>query len=118
MGEIKGMMIAFVLFVAFFFPGTMMLFIDSLHQHEFMKQTTEVSELVKKEGGVTGAVQSKVSQLSGRGYSINFLSSGGQAVSGKLEYGQSVDILYSYTYQSVYEERTLTTQNEVFNMNR
>lgn len=77
-----------------------------------MKTTAEVSELVKKEGGVTGEVNTIVNQLSPKGYQISFNHNGNVA------YGETVVIHYQYTYKGVFKQKQLSTKNEVFSMAR
>lgn len=118
MSELKGAIIAMVLFVGFFVPGLLMFGIDGLQNHVFLKVTAEVSDLVKEEGGVTGKVTKYTNQLASRGFNISFKDSKGNPVYGSIGYGETVVINYNYTYQGVFKEETLTTQNKVFNMIR
>lgn len=118
MGELKGAIIAMVLFVGIFVPGILMFGVDALQNHAFLKTTAEVSDLVKEEGGLTGKVTNYINQLSSRGYSISFKDGKGNPVYGSVGYGETVVINYNYKYQGVFREETLNTQNKVFNMIR
>lgn len=118
MTEIKGSMFSMIIFLGVFFPFFLMVGIDSLHQHSFMKMTTEVSELVKEEGGVTDKVNNVVNKLRDRGYEITIKNQHGANVIGKAQYGDVLVIGYKYDYKSVRKERTLNTTNAVFVMQR
>ncbi|OEC01281.1 hypothetical protein GY31_13345 [Lysinibacillus sphaericus] len=118
MGELKGALIAMVLFVAIFVPGILNFWIDSLHENAFLKVTSEVSELVKEEGGVTGKVSIYIHKASSKGFLIDFKDKHGTPVTGAVGYGETIYISYSYKYKGVFQEITLNTQNKVFNMKR
>lgn len=118
MSELKGAIFAGVIFIAVIFPGLLMFGIDSLHQHAFMKMTTEMHELVKEEGGVGEKTKQMVQSLEQRGYTISFKDQYGNPINGKVNYGDTVNIQYNYTYKSVMEERQLETNNRVFIMKR
>ncbi|GLY11980.1 hypothetical protein [Bacillus badius] len=118
MGEMKSAIFSIALFVGVLFPALLMIGVDSLHNHGFMKVSTEVAELVKEEGGVTSKVSRVVDSLKGKGYKITFKDSDGKVVSGKRTFGDTIYITYDYTYQSIKKERHLKTQNIVHVMKR
>ncbi|MEK4031304.1 hypothetical protein MKZ02_22635 [Pseudobacillus sp. FSL P4-0506] len=118
MGEMKAAIFSMALFIGVLFPGLLMIGIDSLHNHGFMKVTTEVAELVKEEGGVTSNVNRVVDSLKDKGYKITFKDSNGNIVSGKRTFGDTIYIVYNYTYQSVKNKRELKSQNVVHVMRR
>lgn len=118
MSELKGAVFSLAIFVAFLIPFFLTMGIGSIHQHAFMKVTTEVSEIVKEEGGVTEKVNNIVSNLEEKGYEISFKDRNGATVNGKQTFGDEVIIDYRYEYQDVRGKRTLNTQNAVFVMRR
>jgi len=118
MGEIKGAIISILIFICFFIPTILLVGIDVIHNQGFMKTTSEVTELVKKEGGVTSTVLSSVDKLEDRGYNIRFYNENGQQIRGFVGYGKTVYIEYQYTYHNIFGNKTLRTKNQVFNMNR
>lgn len=118
MGEIKGQLISIVVFVGLILPIIFTVGIDVIHNHGFLKTTSEVSELVKKEGGVTSNVLDVVDALEERGYNIQFYNENGQEINGFVGYGKSITIRYQYTYHNVLGDKTLRSENQVFNMNR
>lgn len=119
LSEIKAAIFSMAVFVLIIFPALIFVGIESLHQHSFMKHTTELTEIVRQEGGVTGRVQQIESKLEARGYEIDF---GG--VTGRAAYGTNVNITFRYTYDTPLKvwgmgpTRTLTTVNTVYNMRR
>lgn len=112
LGEIKGSIIALILFIGIFLPGFLSIANDAIHNHSFLKTTAEISELVKKEGGAIGEVSTIVNLLSSRGYQISFNKTG------KVPYGEQIVIHYQYTYNGVFKQKQLNTKNEVFSMAR
>ncbi|GLY12881.1 hypothetical protein [Pseudobacillus badius] len=118
MNEVKGGIFAMFFFLAFIFPFLLGVGIDSLHQHSFMKMTTEMHELVKEEGGVGEKTQQFKKTLESKGYTITFTDQKGSPVNGKVNYGDVVHVDYVYTYKSVREKHTLHTKNKVFVMKR
>lgn len=113
MGEHKGALKVFILFIAFIAPGLFMFGLDSLHQHAFMKVTAEVGELVKEEGGVTEKVANTVNELQKRGYTISFKDSNGRSISQTVDFGETIVSNYTYKYTNVFIDRTLTTKNTI-----
>lgn len=87
--------------------------LGGLHQYSFMKMTTEVSEIVKEEGGVTSRVNNIVGKLSDRNYVITFTDEDGNAVDGRRSFGERVIIEYEYTYKDARGIQDLQTQNMV-----
>lgn len=118
MTELKGSMFSMIIFIGAIIPFLLMIGIDSLHQHAFMKITTEVSELIKEEGGVTSKVKNIINNLNEKGYEITVKNQHGANVTTKAQYGDVLIIEYSYTYKSVRNNRTLNTTNTVFVMQR
>jgi len=118
MGELKGVIIGIVIFVAFIVPFVLWVSIDVVHNQGLMKTTAEVSQLVKKEGGVTSEVMTLVNRLEDNGYHIRFRDSRGNNVYGLVPYGETIFIEYEYTYHNIFGNKTIRTQNKVFNMNR
>lgn len=118
MGEIKGVIIGIVIFIAFIVPFVLLVGIDVVHNQGMMKTTAEVSQLVKKEGGVTSEVMTLVNRLEDNGYHIRFRDSRGNNVYGLVPYGETIFIEYEYTYHNIFGNKTIRTQNKVFNMNR
>lgn len=118
MGEMKGFLFSIIFFIAFMFPALLMLSIDSLQSHAFMKVTTEMHELVKEEGGVGTKTDQLLNQLEAKGYNISFKDEHGNPINGVVEYGNTVNMDYVYTYESIMGERELKTSNSVFIMKR
>lgn len=118
MGELKGGVLMTLFFTAVVIPIILAFSIDSLQQHSFMKVTTEVSDLVKEEAGVSDRVKDTVSRLNDKGYTISFTNQNGQFVNNKVNYGDTVIINYEYIYESVRSQKTLKTVNQVFVMTR
>lgn len=108
MGEMKGAIFTVAFFIAFIVPFFLSMGIGAINQHAFMKVTTEVSEMVKEEGGVTAKVNDVASRLIDKGYTIQFNENG------KKAFGDQVVINYEYKYMNVRGEETLNTQNTVF----
>lgn len=52
MGEIKAGIFTMAIFALLIFPTLLIVGVESLHQHSFMKHTTEMSELVRLDGGM------------------------------------------------------------------
>ncbi|WP_229386690.1 hypothetical protein [Lysinibacillus sphaericus] len=50
MSNLKGAILATVIFIAVVFPFLLMISIDTFQQQVFLKVTEEVTELVKEEG--------------------------------------------------------------------
>lgn len=114
MSEMKGAMIGMFLFVAVIIPAVLFIGIGSLHQHAFIKISTEVTEVVKEEGGVTNRVVDIVDKLGDKGYTITFKDQNGASVNGKKDFGESVIVDFNYKYHNVRGEEELNTQNVVF----
>lgn len=114
LSEIKGGLIAMLLFVAIIIPALLYVSIGSLQQHAFVKITTEVTEVVKDEGGITSKVDNIVRKLESRGYTIVFKDSSGSVVRGKRDFGENIVIDYKYKYHNVRGDEELKTQNVVF----
>ncbi|QNK89089.1 hypothetical protein H7992_05015 [Sporosarcina sp. resist] len=107
MSQMKGAIFAMAVFVGVVIPFFLMMGIGSLHQHAFLKTTTELSELVKEEGGVSEKVNQVVDQLGDRGYSISF------SKTGIVEFGEEIAIYYHYEYKGVRGVEELNTSNTV-----
>lgn len=118
MNELKGAIMGTAFFLAVIFPGLLMVGLDSLHSHAFMKTTSEVSNLVKEEGGIGSRTSSIIQRLQDRGYAITLRDQDGNVVNGLVEYGDTVTIEYTYLYESVRNERELNTTNNVLVMKR
>ncbi|WP_121639684.1 hypothetical protein [Virgibacillus sp. Bac330] len=114
MAELKGAIFSMAIFIGFVVPVFLTIGIGSIHQHAFLKVTTEVGELVKEEGGVTHHVQEVVENLKDRGYAITFKNKDGTTISTKQDYGDEIQITYNYTYQDVRGDRTLDAFDTVF----
>lgn len=135
MGEIKAGIFSMAIFALFIFPILLFIGVESIQQHSFMKHTTEMSEIVRQEGGVTERVRTVKAKMEQRGYKVE-IKSDGQTINGPVGYGKSIDIVYRYSYDSPLnawslakdntgkykptkkEKRVLTTMNTVFNMRR
>lgn len=118
MGETKGYVAGLMLFVMFLFPAILTFGIDSFHQHTFLKVTTETSEMVKSEGGVSENVKHVVERLEQNGFEITFEDEKGNAVDGIVDYGTNLKINYKLSYQGVFGVNELQTSNEVFILKR
>lgn len=118
MGETKGYVAGLILFVMFLFPAILTFGIDSFHQHTFLKVTTETSEMVKGEGGVSENVKNVVERLEQNGFEITFEDEKGNAVDGIVDYGTNLKINYKLSYQGVFGVNELQTSNEVFVLKR
>lgn len=114
MSEMKGAMIGMFLFVAVIIPAVLFIGIGSLHQHAFIKISTEVTEIVKEEGGVTDRVAEVASSLSERGYTIVFKNDEGNQIGGKRDFGETIIVDFNYKYHNVRGEQELNTENVVF----
>lgn len=128
LGEMKAAIFSMAVFVLVIFPALLFVGIESLHQHSFMKHTTELTEIVRQDGGVSPRIQEIESRLEARGYEIEFKSDG-QPVNGRVGYGKHIDVSFKYTYDSPLKvwgltsdgevpKRVLTTVNTVHNMRR
>lgn len=136
MGEAKAGIFSMAVFVLLIFPVLIIVGIESLHNHSFMKHTTELTEIVKSEGGVTPRVQGVVYQMKSKGYtSITFTDGSGSPLSGTAEYGDTITIEFEYRYDNPMKiwmekpdgsipegddapKRILRTTNNVFVMRR
>lgn len=118
MGETKGYVAGLILFVMFLFPAILTFGIDSFHQHTFLKVTTETSEMVKGEGGVSENVKNVVERLEQNGFEITFEDEEGNAVDGIVDYGTNLKINYKFNYQGVFNMNELQSTNEVFILRR
>lgn len=108
MGESKGFVITLVFFLLFAVPVTLMFAKDAIEQHAFMKMTTELSVVVKEEGGVTGSAASLVNEMEQKGYEIQFSSYG------KVPYGTTITANFEYKYKNFFiKERVLRKQNTI-----
>lgn len=108
MGEMKGAIFTVAFFVAIIIPFFLSMGIGAINQHAFMKVATEVTEMVKEEGGITPRVSDVANRLTDKGYEITFNNNGGST------FGDQVVIHYEYKYINVRGEETLDTQNTVF----
>ena len=113
MSEMKGAVFSVAIFIGFVIPFFLLIGIGSIHQHAFMKLTTEVAEIVKDEGGVTDKVNDVVNGLDERGYTISFRNTDGSTIEGQQDYGETIIIEYEYKYDNVKGEETLNTHNVV-----
>lgn len=107
MSELKGGVFAMAFFVGIIIPFLLMIGIDSLHQHAFLKTTEEMAELVKEEGGVSDHVKQVANNLSKRGYTVTF------SKSGIVQFGEEVVIRYQYKYKNVRGIKNMDTKNKV-----
>lgn len=101
-------------FIVFIFPLFLSIGIDSLHQHTFMKFTTELKEVVQEEGGVTSKVDNIIGELETRGYAITVKDGNGSVVTGARTFGDTIIIESNYKYAGVRGERELNTENVAF----
>ncbi|MFD1705213.1 MULTISPECIES: hypothetical protein [Siminovitchia] len=113
MSEIKGAIFSMAIFIAFIVPIFLQVGIGSVHQHAFMKITTEVTSIVKEEGGVTDKVNNIVRNLNDKGYTITFKNDSGVPVHGKRPFGETIIIDFDYKYKNVRGEENLSTNNVV-----
>ena len=113
MSELKGAIFSMAIFVAFIVPLFLQISVGSVHQHAFMKVSTEVTSMVKEEGGVTERVNEVVNNLNEKGYTITFKDESGAIISGQQEFGSTIVIDFDYNYKNVRGEETLNTTNTV-----
>ncbi|MEG0258568.1 MAG: hypothetical protein RR595_09485 [Lysinibacillus sp.] len=107
MSELKSAVFGMALFVGVIIPFLLMIGIDALHQHAFLKTTAEVSELVKEEGGVSNHVKSVTKNLEKSGYNITY------SKPSVVQFGEEIVIRYQYQYRGVWEKKKLDTRNKV-----
>lgn len=113
MGEMKSAVISMMLFVGLVIPILLGIAIGSLQQQAFIKFTSEMTNLVKEEGGVTSKVIEAKEAMEERGYTISFTDENGSAVTGRGNYGEQINAKFSYEYQSVTGVETLNTDNNI-----
>lgn len=112
MSEIKGATLALFIFITLLFPLLLSTGLSSLHQHAFIKTTTEFSEIVKREGGVTEQVNNIAESLEEKGYTITFSNENGNQLT-SAEYGDTIIVSYQYVYPNVRGQETLTSQTVI-----
>ncbi len=112
MSNLKGAILATVIFIAVVFPFLLMISIDTFQQHVFLKVTEEVTELVKEEGGVSEKVAQVTNRLNRNGYTITF------SKPGTVKFGEEIVIRYKYDYQNVRGKKRLDVQDKVVIMKR
>lgn len=99
-----------MIFMAFIIPVFLQVSIDSLHQHAFMKVTTEYTTLVEEGGDVLGTT----ADLMDRGYDIKLMGEDGSTINlGNVEYGDTFVVDFDYEYKNVRGMENLSTQNRV-----
>lgn len=113
MSELKSALFAMALFVAFIIPLFLQVSIGSLHQHAFMKWTTEVTTMVEDEGGRTSKVDNVIGSMEEKGYTVSIKNGSGQSVNGKQDYGTDLIVEFDYDYKNVRGIENLSTKNEV-----
>ena len=113
MSEMKGAIFSLAFFIVFILPIFLQISIGSVHQHAFMKVSTEVTSMVKEEGGVTERVNEVVNNLNEKGYTITFRDKNGSEIIGKRGFGDKIYIDFDYTYKNVRGEENLSTNNIV-----
>lgn len=94
------------MFLALFVPAILLFSIDSIQSNAFNKNTSEVGELIKEEGGVVGRAYSAVQDLRDIGYEISY------SPKGAVEYGERVTVTYKKKYKNFFtgEKELKSTQ--------
>lgn len=94
------------MFLALFVPAILLFSIDSIQSNAFDKNTSEVGELIKEEGGVVGRAYSAVQDLRDIGYEISY------SPKGAVEYGEKVTVTYKKKYKNFFtgEKELKSTQ--------
>lgn len=118
MSEIKGAILAILIFSAFFFPVLIFLLSHSIHVNGFLKVTTEVGQMVEREGGITERVQQVTERLRKSGYTISFTDTSGKPVTGKQPIGKAIRIRYQLDFRDGFQDERLQTSDIVTVMRR
>lgn len=121
MGEKKGLIFTIFIITCFLLPFLLQIYVLSVVTDHFMKATTEVTQMIKVNGGYTKNVQEAVSQMTLGGKSLadnnamTITVNDADSDSGKKEVGRYVTVNYKYTYMGMYgiEYEFNTTSNIV-----
>lgn len=113
LNEHKGFLLGIILFFALIIPGILMFVIDEFQRDVFMKQTSEVGELIKEEGGVTEKVAKIVNSMQSNGYVVDIRDSKGNKVNSAVAYGETLKAHFKYRYLNFFGSKELETVNTI-----
>lgn len=113
MAEMKGAMMTLALFLGMIMPLLIMVGVDTINQTAFMKHATELTDIVKEEGGQGAKASQVIAGMSERGYTVS-VEGGGQGST----YGEPITIDITYKYDNIAGKRTLTTTKQTMVVHR
>lgn len=114
----KAWLIGILLIIAFFFEPIVNLVLGNIHQTVFFKTTSELSDILKAEGGVNNHVTNIIAQLEARGYSIEIKDTSNNVVTSIVEPGTQLTVFYDYKFKDASGEKTISTTNNVLVLKR
>ena len=122
MGEKKGFLFGFIIFMCFFLPAGLDWYVHSVKSDQLLKSATEVQQLVQSEGGYTTTVKGVLDTMRSNGLEVKVTQDkdGAQPFpvsDTKLTVGTKVYLHYHYERRPIFglrqEARVLETSNKV-----
>lgn len=108
MGEKIGLIFSIFIVNCFLFPIMLQSYVIFTITDHYNKATTEITQLVKVNGGYTKNVEEKVSNLTlggealGKASALKVTVEDEQSEEGRKQVGRQVTINYDYTYVGMY----------------
>lgn len=105
MGELKGMMLAILIFGAFIIPLQLDIWRQTQVTTQMSNMATELQQIIQNEGGVSNKVKLLANRLEDNTdgkLDIDFRDESGRTVNSIVDYDTQVNIEYTYDYEGIF----------------